>query len=227
MQWLVQFFSSGIGKKVLMSLTGLFLILFLVIHLLGNLQLLKHDGGMSFNLYARFMASNPLIKTISYGLYFFIILHAVLGIIITRYNRRSKGSRYAVQNAPKTTWASKNMGLLGLLILAFILLHMGDFWYKMKFTDQLAMATYDGVTVKDLYQRVALAYQQTWIVFAYIIGLIALSFHLWHGFQSAFQTLGLNHKKYTPAIKGIGKLYAILIPAAFAIIPLYHYFFMK
>lgn len=227
MQWLVQFFSSGIGKKVLMSLTGLFLILFLVIHLIGNLQLLKDDGGMAFNLYAKFMVSNPLIKTISYGLYFFIILHAVLGIIITRYNKISKGGRYAVQNSPKTTWASKNMGLLGLLILAFIFLHMGDFWYKMKFTDQLAMATYDGVTVKDLYQRVSVAYQQTWIVAAYIIGLIVLAFHLWHGFQSAFQTLGLNHKKYTPAIQGIGKLYAILIPAAFAIIPLYHYFFMK
>lgn len=227
MQWLVQFFSSGIGKKVLMSLTGLFLILFLIVHLLGNLQLLKDDGGMAFNLYAKFMVSNPLIKTISYGLYFFILLHAIIGLLIAAYNRKSKGSRYEVQNSPKTTWASKNMALLGLLILAFIFLHMGDFWYKMKFTDQLNMATYDGVIVKDLYMRVSVAYQETWIVIAYLIGLIALSFHLWHGFQSAFQTLGLNHKKYTPLIKGLGKLYAVIIPVLYAIIPLYHYFIMK
>lgn len=227
MQWLVQFFSSGVGKKVIMSLTGLFLILFLVIHLIGNLQLLKDDGGKAFNLYADFMVGNPLIKTVSYGLYFFILLHAIQGILIARYNKTTKGSKYAVQNSPKTTWASKNMALLGILILAFLLLHMGDFWFKMKFTDQLAMVDYDGKTVKDLYGRVALAYQELWIVVAYLAGLIALSFHLWHGFQSAFQTLGLNHKKYTPAIKSLGKFYSIIIPFAYAIIPIYYYFFMK
>lgn len=227
MQWLVQFFSSGIGKKVLMSLTGLFLILFLIVHLIGNLQLLKDDGGQAFNLYADFMVHNPLIKTISYGLYFFILLHAVLGLLIAAYNKKQKGQKYAVGNSQKTTWASKNMALLGILILAFIFLHMGDFWFKMKFTDQLYMQTYDGVTVKDLYARVSLAYQELWIVVAYLVGLFALGFHLWHGFQSAFQTLGLNHKKYTPAIKGLGKIYSLVIPLAYAIIPIYHYFFMK
>lgn len=210
-----------------MSLTGLFLILFLIIHLIGNLQLLKSDGGQAFNVYADFMVSNPLIKTISYGLYFFILLHALLGIIIARFNASTKGQKYAVQKSPETTWASKNMALLGILILAFIFLHMGDFWYKMKFTDQLSMVEYDGKTVKDLYGRVALAYQELWIVVAYLIGLIALAFHLWHGFQSAFQTLGLNHRKYTPTIKSLGKLYAVIIPAAYAIIPIYYYFFMK
>lgn len=227
MQWLVQFFSSGVGKKVIMSLTGLFLILFLVIHLIGNLQLLKDDGGESFNLYAAFMVSNPLIKTVSYGLYFFILLHAIQGILIAGYNKSTKGSKYAVQNSPKTTWASKNMALLGVLILAFLLLHMGDFWYKMKFTEQLPMIEYDGQSVKDLYGRVALAFQELWIVMAYLAGLLALGFHLWHGFQSAFQTLGLQHRKYTPAIKTLGKLYAIIVPLGFAIIPIYHYFFMK
>ncbi|MCD8518922.1 MAG: succinate dehydrogenase, partial [Flavobacterium sp.] len=107
---------------------------------------------------------------------------------------------------------------------AFIFLHMGDFWYKMKFTDQLAMATYDGVTVKDLYQRVPVAYQQTWIVAAYIIGLIVLAFHLWHGFQSAFQSLGVNSSKITPIIKFVGKAFSIIVPILFAIIPIFLHF---
>lgn len=227
MKWIVVFFNSSIGKKLLMSLTGLFLILFLVAHLAGNLQLLKDDGGQSFNIYAKFMTSNPLIKFISYGLYFFILLHVVVGFIIAYYNRSAKGSAYAVSNHHKTTWASKNMALLGTLILAFIFIHMGDFWWKMKM-GQLQMVSYPGVEgeMSDLYARVAAAFENPIIVTCYVIGMVVLAFHLWHGFQSAFQTLGLNHKKYSPAIKSIGRAYAIIIPLAFAIIPIWH-FLMK
>ncbi|MFZ1751187.1 MAG: succinate dehydrogenase cytochrome b subunit [Saprospiraceae bacterium] len=226
MNWVVTFFGSSIGKKLLMSLTGLFLILFLVVHLIGNLQLLKNDGGESFNTYAYFMAHNPLIKIVAYGNYFFIILHAVVGILLWSYNRKAKGQNYAVSNSNKTTWASKNMALLGTLILAGILIHMGDFWYKMKFTNELDMMSYANfpVEVKDLYSRVSAAFSQPLIVGGYVIGMLVLSFHLWHGFQSAFQTLGINHKKYTPLIHALGKGYAILIPLGFAIIPIYFYF---
>lgn len=227
MKWLLTFFGSSIGKKLLMSLTGIFLILFLVVHLAGNLQLLKDDGGMSFNIYAKLMTTNPVIKLIAYGNYFFILLHAVVGIMLALYNRSAKGQKYAVSNHNNTTWASRNMALLGTLILAFILIHMGDFWLKMKL-GQLPMVTYPGVEgeIKDLYFRVAEAFKEPILVAAYVIGMMVLAFHLWHGFQSAFQTLGLNHKKYTPAIKAIGKAYAILIPLGFAIIPIYH-FLMK
>lgn len=226
MHWMRVFLNSAIGKKVIMSLTGLFLITFLIVHLIGNLQLLKNDGGEAFNTYAHFMVTNPLIKTISYGLYFFILLHALLGIAIWVSNRQAKGGKYAVERSRQVTWASKNMALLGLLILAFIAIHMGDFWFKMKFTDQLAMVTYEGYPfeVKDLYGRVSQAFQQSWIVAVYVTGMAVLSLHLWHGFQSAFQTLGINHSKYTPAIKLIGKLYAILIPLGFAMIPVLYYF---
>lgn len=224
MKWLVTFFGSGIGKKLLMSLTGLFLILFLVVHLLGNLQLLKHDGGMSFNVYARFMTTNPLIKTIGYGNYFFIILHAFVGISLAIYNRQAKGQKYAVSSSMNTSWASKNMALLGTLILAFILIHMGDFWLKMKL-GQLPMISYPGIEgeMKDLYFRVAEAFKNPLLVGAYILGMAVLAFHLYHGFQSAFQTLGINHKKYTPAIKAIGVAYSIIIPLGYAIIPVYHF----
>jgi succinate dehydrogenase / fumarate reductase, cytochrome b subunit len=227
MKWLITFFGSSIGKKLLMSLTGIFLILFLVVHLAGNLQLLKDDDGMSFNMYAKMMTTNPLIKFIAYGNYFFIILHAFVGITLALYNRSAKGQKYAVANHNNTTWASKNMALLGTLILAFILIHMGDFWLKMKL-DQLPMVTYQGVEgeIKDLYFRVSEAFKEPFLVVSYVVGMIVLAFHLWHGFQSAFQTLGLNHKKYTPAIKAIGKAYAIIIPLGFAIIPIYH-FLMK
>ncbi|MBP6447425.1 MAG: succinate dehydrogenase cytochrome b subunit [Saprospiraceae bacterium] len=224
MKWLVTFFGSGIGKKLLMSLTGLFLILFLVVHLLGNLQLLKDDGGVAFNVYAHFMTTNPLIKTIAYGNYFFILLHAFVGISLALYNRNAKGQKYAVSHSMHTSWASKNMALLGTLILAFILIHMGDFWLKMKL-DQLPMISYPGIEgeMKDLYFRVAEAFKNPVIVATYVVGLIVLAFHLLHGFQSAFQTLGINHKKYTPAIKAFGIAYSILTPLGYAIIPIYHF----
>jgi succinate dehydrogenase / fumarate reductase cytochrome b subunit len=224
MSWFTTFITSSIGKKLLMSLTGLFLILFLTIHLIGNLQLLKNDDGESFNKYAYFMTHNPLIMMISYGNYFFILLHAILGISLWSRNKAAKGSKYAVANSRDTTWASKNMALLGTLILAFIFIHMGDFWWKMK-TDQTNVLTYGDMQVKDLYEKVAISFKVWWIVLVYLIGLIVLAFHLNHGFASAFQTLGINHSKYTPIIKFLGMVYSILIPLGFAVLPIYFYFF--
>ncbi len=206
-----------------MSLTGLFLISFLAIHLLGNIQLLFNDGGESFNVYAHFMTSNPLIKFVSIGLYAGILLHAIQGIFIAIQNKKAKGRKYEVSTLKNGNWASKNMALLGILIFAFLCIHMGDFWWKMKFTDSVEMITYDGYdyAVKDLYSKVYYSFSQMWIVIVYLIGLLALAMHLYHGFQSAFTTLGLVHKKYTPIIKAMGIAYSILIPIGFAIIPLY------
>jgi succinate dehydrogenase / fumarate reductase cytochrome b subunit len=101
---------------------------------------------------------------------------------------------------------------------------MGDFWWKMKF-GQVDLLNYDGTEVKDLYSKVAYSFKQLWIVIAYVIGLAVLGFHLNHGFASAFQTLGLNHNKYTPIIKSIGTIFSIVVPVAYAIIPLIFYFF--
>ena len=224
MNWLIQLFTSSIGKKLIMSLTGLFMISFLVVHLVGNLQLMKSDGGQAFNDYAYFMTHFTPIKLISYGLYFLIILHSIQGILIYFTNRKAKGNNYKVKpKGNRSSWASANMTILGTLILAFIFIHMGDFWFKMKFTDQLTVA---GTDVRDLYTRVATAFKVPWIVVVYVIGQLVLAFHLWHGFASAFQTLGLNHAKYTPIIEFVGKAFAILIPAGFALIPIYHFFMM-
>lgn len=216
--------TSSIGRKVIMSLTGLFLIVFLLVHLVGNLQLLKHDGGESFNIYAEFMTTNPLIKFTSYGLYAGILLHAIVGIMLWSKNRKAKGTNYVVKTSANATWASKNMAILGTLIAAFLFIHMGDFWWKMK-TGVVPMTTYASIDyqVKDLYMKVSETFSNPLFVAGYVVGMVVLGFHLWHGFASAFQTLGLNHRKYSPIIGGLGKLYAVVVSAAFAVIPLYFY----
>lgn len=227
MNWLVKLFTSSIGKKLIMSLTGLFLVTFLAVHLAGNLQLLSSDNGKAFNIYTEFMSTNGFIQFVSKGLYFFIIAHTIQGLMLWSQNRKAKGSKYAVSSTPNVSWASKNMALLGTFVLAFLLLHMGDFWFKIKFDpDAFQMVSYEevGYPIKDAYSKVQVSFSKAWIVGAYIIGLIALGFHLRHGFQSAFQTLGLRHPKYTPIIKGLGLTIAILFPIGFAIIPLYMFF---
>lgn len=213
MSWFTQFLTSSIGRKLLMSLTGLFLVVFLLIHLIGNFQLLAGDGGVSFNTYAEFMAHNPLIQVVSKGLYFFILLHAYQGIVIWLKNRKARGNeRYAVQvtRAVNTSgFAAKNMAWLGIIILVFLIIHMGQFWAKMKFGGET-----------DLYGLVSTLYvNPIWVVF-YVICMVVVGIHLWHGFQSSFQTMGVNHPKYSPLIRFVGKAYSILIPLGFAIIPI-------
>jgi succinate dehydrogenase / fumarate reductase cytochrome b subunit len=219
MSWLSTTFSSSLGKKLIMALTGLFLCTFLVVHLIGNLQLLKADGGQSFNLYAKFMTSNPLIKTTSYLLYASILGHAIWGLLLTLKNKKARPVGYYASNNA-STWNSRNMGILGTIVLAFIVGHMGDFWWEYKFEEGFPVQMIDGVEYKDLYKEVIEAFHQSWLVALYTLAMVAISFHLHHGFQSAFQTLGVNHKKYTPFIKGFGAVFAYIIPAAFAAIPL-------
>ncbi|MEM6966463.1 MAG: succinate dehydrogenase cytochrome b subunit [Bacteroidota bacterium] len=223
MSWLTNFLLSSIGRKVIMSLTGIFLILFLTVHLIGNLQLLKGDGGEAFNIYADFMGHNPLIQTISIGNFFFIILHAIMGILLWIKNKSARGSRYAVQSKASTTYASRNMAWFGIIILAFIILHLAQFWFRMKFTDIPEMATYGDVEVKNLYDLVAATFSSLPFVVFYVITMVVIGLHLNHGFQSAFQTLGLNHKKYTPIIKGLGAGYSVIVPLGYSIIPIVFY----
>ncbi len=224
MAWFTKLLKSSLGKKVVMSLTGLFLIIFLVVHLVGNLQLLANDGGEKFNLYTEFMTTSPIIKTISYGLYLFIIIHAIQGILLMGQNRAARASRYLVKHPSKSTFASRNMGPLGVIILVFILVHMWQFWFQMKI-GSLDMVTYEGhEPVRDLYTVVDYAFSQWWYVLFYVLSMVVIAFHLLHGFQSAFQSLGLNHKKYTPVIKTLGRIYSVVVPLGFAIIPIYFFF---
>ncbi|MEZ4919268.1 MAG: succinate dehydrogenase cytochrome b subunit [Saprospiraceae bacterium] len=226
MSWFSNFLTSSLGQKVIMALTGLFLISFLLVHLIGNLQLVADDGGESFNLYAYFMTHNPLIKTVSYLLYGSILLHAIQGVMIWRKNKAARGPvKYAVQHTRASERASRNMGWLGVIIFIFILLHMYQFWFQMHW-GPIPFVEYEHAEhpVKDLYSLVAECYGNLGYVLFYVISMIVVGYHLWHGFWSAFQTLGLNHRKYTPVIKTIGAIYAVLVPALFALIPVLMYF---
>jgi len=217
--WLVDMLTSTLGRKLIMALTGLFLILFLVVHLLGNLQLLKNDGGEAFNRYADFMGHNPLIQTISIGNFFFIALHIVTSILLTLKNRSARPIQYAYSNMGKSSsWASRNMMLLGTIVLIFLVVHLQAFWAKSKFGG-LNNTTLDGKSVHNLYEATQIAFAESWIVALYVLSMIGLAFHLFHGFKSSFQTLGINHKKYSPLIHHIGIAFAVFVPAAYACIP--------
>ena len=223
MNWFLKLLSSSIGRKLLMALTGLFLVLFLVIHLIGNLQLLKHDNGQAFNVYAKFMTTNPLIVTISYVNYACILVHIIWALLLTVKNRQARGGQgYAIVNN-SSPWTSRNMGILGTFILIFLVIHLRGFWYEMHWGG-IPTVNYDGEEVKDLYATVDAAYSQAWYVGVYVFSMLILAFHLWHGFMSSFQTLGLNHKKYNPAIAFVGKAFAIIVPALFALIPILMFF---
>ena len=126
MNWLLKFLTSSIGRKLLMSLTGLFLCLYLVIHVAGNLQLFFNDGGEAFNTYAHFMTSNPLIKVVAWATKITILLHAFIGLYLWYINRQAKGVRNKVANK-SSSWSSRNMAFLGTVLLAFIVIHLNDF----------------------------------------------------------------------------------------------------
>ena len=209
-----------------MSLTGIFLMLFLVIHLIGNFQLLKDDGGEAFNTYAFFMTHNMLIKIISYSLYAFILWHAVQGIRLWLNNRAARGNvRYAVNHTRSSERSARNMAWFGIVIFIFIVLHMIQFWLQMKLgvLPPVDVAAYDH-PVTNLYLPVKEAFQNGGYVLVYVVSMVVIGLHLWHGFWSAFQTLGMNHPRYNGLIKTVGYTYAVGVSAGFALIPLWIYF---
>ena len=223
MSWLSKLLTSSIGQKIIMSLTGLFLCLFLVVHLAGNLQLLIDDGGLAFDKYTYKMTHSPLIKIISYGNYFFILLHAVQGIWLKYRNSKARGVSYAKGSSKTASFSSRYMAVLGMVILFFIIVHLANFWYVMKF-GSLQTEIIDGKEIKRLYPLVVTVFSQWWYVLIYVIGLLGLAYHLWHGFASAFQSVGLSHPKYTPIIRTVGYIFSVVVPVGFALIPLYFFF---
>lgn len=207
------FFKSSIGKKVIMGLTGLFLISFLVVHVGINSLIYANDNGETFNAGAHFMAHNPLIRVMEIVLFAGLILHAVQAIILTMENKKARPVAYAMTNgAANSSWYSRSMALLGILLLLFLIVHLGNFWLP---TKQALMADEEHNTFENL----KAVFSQWYFVLIYLIGVFALCYHLLHGFQSAFQSLGLNHKKYTPTIKKIGIWFSIIVCLLFASMP--------
>ena len=226
MSWFTKTFSSSIGRKIVMSITGLFLCSFLVVHLIGNLQLFKDDGGNAFNIYSHFMGTNPIIRVMEFVLLAGFVFHIWDAVALTRKNKAARPVAYAVNHSEQnSSWSSRNMGLLGTVILVFLIIHLYNFFIPTK-TGALGPVTIEGVEYDNLYVKVVDAFHNPIYVALYVISMVALAYHLMHGFKSAFQTLGLNHKKYTPAIKTVGYVFSILVCLGFAAMPLY-FFLLK
>lgn len=218
MNWFNKAITSTIGQKILMALTGLFLVSFLFVHLSGNFQLFLSDGGQAFNAYTKFMTTNTVIRVAEIILVAGFALHIYSALLLTRRNNKARGVGYKTYNENKNvSWFSKNMGLTGTIILVFLIVHLVNFWGRYKF----GAPGMDAWGNKDMYAIVKQTFQvEWWFSIFYILAMFLLAFHLNHGFQSAFRTLGLNHNKYTPIVTGIGTVIAVLVPAGFAAIPL-------
>jgi succinate dehydrogenase / fumarate reductase, cytochrome b subunit len=274
---------SSLAKKYWMAITGLFLCTFLLGHLVGNLQLIFGDA-LQFNQYALFMTTNPAVKILSYVTYASILFHVVDGFILTVQNIKARPIGYVKQNSgANSSFASRNMAVLGSIVLVFIIIHLKNFWYQMHFGPEMPLQTISidngmggkqelyvltngsymqkdqvaptfekaktemkqlylkdrtqlysaqakdvkiGEVYKDLHKITVdffrIEKNNLGLIFTilYVLAMGAVGFHLWHGFQSGFQTLGLNNKTWTPRIQLAGKLFAVIVPLLFAIIPI-------
>jgi succinate dehydrogenase / fumarate reductase cytochrome b subunit len=227
------FFTSSIGKKFIMALTGIFLITFLIVHCSINSMIFFNDGGETFNHWGHFMGSNLIVRTMEIGLFVFLLLHIVQGLVLWSQNNKARPIKYAVNNASSNSkWYSRSMGLLGTLILIVLVMHLYHFWTPSRFggmigikpLDEVNLDVYNNETVHNLYAEMKLVFENNLlIVIVYILGVTSLCWHLLHGFQSAFQTLGVNHKRYTPIIKGAGVVYSLVICIMFALMPIAFY----
>jgi succinate dehydrogenase / fumarate reductase cytochrome b subunit len=219
MSWFNKMLLSSIGQKLLMGLTGLFLISFLVVHVTLNSFIFFNDGGHMFNEGAEFMGTNPIIRTMEVVLFAGLLLHIYKGFSLWMQNNKARPVKYAVQNGQaNSTWYSRSMGILGTLLLMFLIIHIRHFWYISRLTDQITGGH------KTLYQEMQEVFTHLWVVILYVLAMVSLAYHLMHGFQSAFQTLGLNHRKYTPLIKAVGFWFSIIVPILFALMPIAMHF---
>ncbi len=227
------FLSSSIGKKFLMSITGLFLVTFLFIHLSLNALLLVNDDGELFNAAAHFMATNPLIKIMEPILALGFIVHIIYASLLTLQNQKARGSdRYASGNStPDVSWASKNMYILGATVLAFLIVHIAQFWVKFKITKELEPTHIDIAGVKTEVENAYFLVNKTfgilWVVIVYVIGSIGLAWHLSHGVWSAFQTLGWSNTLWRKRWEVIGTVIAWIFGIGFSAIAVLQYLFFQ
>lgn len=204
-----------------MSLSGLFLIVFLMVHLGLNSLLLFDNSGALFNEGANFMGTNPLIKIVEPVLGLGFIFHIVWALVLTLRNMKARPVGYAVSNKADASWASKNMFVLGVIVLGFLALHIANFYFKMKVTGEIGTASVNGKEMHDAYTLVTDLFRKPLYSILYIVWLVFLWFHLTHGFWSAFQTVGLNNQIWIKRWKIVAYIYATVIAVGFAIIPLF------
>jgi len=222
----ISVYRSTLFRKILMSLTGLFIAFFLIIHLLGNLQLIfisdPETAKLQYNWYSHLLSHNILIEIVAYVLYLCLILHILDALYITIKNYRAGGvSMKKDTRGQVSKWHKRNMGILGVVILIFLVIHLKDYWYIYKFDESYNQLDANGH--KDLYSLVMWSFQELWYILLYILGFIGLGYHLAHGVASGFRTLGLYNRSYTRIIQFLGLAFAIIIPLGYAIIPIIIY----
>jgi succinate dehydrogenase / fumarate reductase, cytochrome b subunit len=226
MSWMNTLLTSSIGRKLVMSVTGLFLIIFLIVHCVINSMIFFNDGGETFNKAAHFMGTNVIIRTVEIGLFLGFFIHIIQAYMLAAQNRKARPIGYAVSNpAANSKWYSRSMTLLGTLILLFLIIHIGHFWTPSRLGGMLGVehlneVNIGGKEVLNLFEEMVITFQSPFVLIIYLLGVTSLCWHLVHGFQSAFQTLGVNHKKYTPVLKNIGICFSIIITIVFAMMPI-------
>ena len=216
-------FTSSIGKKLMMSLAGLFLVVFLLVHLGINLLLIIYDDPMVFNKVAHFMGTNILIKIFEIVLMGGILLHVIYALILQIQNWIARPKRYQKTNYSNTSFFSKFMIHTALITLVFLAIHFVDFYFKAKFGHAETLVV-DGVLYHDLATEVVDKFKMLPFVIFYIAAFIFLGFHLVHGFQSAFKTYGLDNRRFTPVIQALAIVYSVIVVGGYTMIPLMIYF---
>ena len=207
-------FNSSIGRKLVMALTGFFLITFLTLHLAINLLTLV--SAEAFNEASHFMGTNPVIQAMQYVLALGFIFHIGYGIKLTIQNKAARPVGYAYNKPGENSgWTSRSMIISGITVLLFLILHLKDYFVEVK-TGNLGGYDTDYEMVVNLFKNPA-------YTIIYVVAFIFLGLHLHHGFQSAFQTIGVNHPKYTPFIKKLALAYTYIVPAGFALISIYFF----
>jgi succinate dehydrogenase / fumarate reductase cytochrome b subunit len=213
-------FGSSLVKKYWMALTGLFLITFLIVHASVNAMIFWNDGGVTFNMVAHFFGTNILIRAMEIVLFLGLIVHVVDGLMLWSQNRAARPVKYAMEKGSSNRrWYSASMGILGTLILLFLVIHLLNFWVKTRFTGIESYGT-DAEGQENLFAVMKDAFSYPAAVVIYVLGCFSLFWHLLHGFKSAFQSLGLNHKRYNPIIAACGTAFSIVVPTLFASMPI-------
>ena len=216
---------SSIGRKILMALSGFFLMFFLAQHFTINLlSVLSED---SFNSVSHFMGTNPLIQyALQPVLIFAVVFHLAMGMYLESKNRAAVGPVKYAMNKPSANapGVSRNMIITGIMVLLFLGLHFYDFWIPEIITKYVEgdMTGMHGGNFR-YHEELVHKFQDPIRVGIYVLAFVFLALHLLHGFQSAFQSVGYRNTKYTPGIKKIGNIYAIIIPLGFIFIAVYHY----
>ena len=225
MKW-SELFTSSVGKKFVMGFTGVFLILFLIVHVGLNACIWANDGGKMFNVAADFMGTTVVMRILEVGLFLGFILHIVQAYVLEVQNRRKRSIGYQVPMGNKgSKWYSRSMGWLGTFILLFLVIHLKNFWFPSRFDmPEDYRQIYNGVEMHDLFRLMQDTFANPWFVVVYLIGCLSLAFHLMHGFQSAFRSLGVHNARYLRLLKGIGYGFAVIVPVAFAMMPVSMYF---